>query len=90
MIPRSLTAILQASKNCSEPEEITMPGFQSNFDQLKKSNVIPDVDENMLPKVVHDAIENLTDAEIAVLVNLSQKTGSHIYLNQNHQVICGF
>jgi len=48
------------------------------------------VDENMLPKVVHDAIENLTDAEIAVLVNLSQKTGSHIYLNQNHQVICGF
>ena len=67
-----------------------MPGFQSNFDQLKKSNVIPDVEENMLPKAVHDAIENLTDAEIAVLVNLSQKTGSHIYLNKDHQVICGF
>ena len=33
-----------------------MPGFQANFDQLKKSNVIPDVEENLLPKAVHDAI----------------------------------
>ena len=67
-----------------------MPGFQSNFDQLKQSNVIPDVDENMLPQAVHDVIENLTDDEIAVLVKISKQTGSHIYLNNGHIVICGF
>ena len=67
-----------------------MADFQSNFDQLKKANVIPDVDENMLPKAVHDVIENLTDDEVAVLTKIGQKTGSHIYLNKDHQVICGF
>lgn len=67
-----------------------MPDFQSNFDQLKKANVIPDVEENMLPQAVHDVIGNLTDEEIAVLVNISNKTGSHIYLNKDHSIICGF
>ncbi|MCA1441689.1 hypothetical protein QN219_14800 [Sinorhizobium sp. 7-81] len=67
-----------------------MPGFQPNFDRLKNSNVIPDVEENMLPQAVHDAIENLTDEEIAVLENISKRTGSHIYLNKDHSIICGF
>ena len=67
-----------------------MADFQSNFDKLKNANVIPDVDENMLPQSVHDVIGTLTDDEIAVLVNIGQKTGSHIYLNKNHQIICGF
>jgi hypothetical protein len=67
-----------------------MPNFQANFDQLKQANVIPDVDENMLPQAVHEAIGNLTDEEIAVLVNISKNTGSHIYLNKDHSIICGF
>ncbi|CAN7709644.1 hypothetical protein [Rhizobium sp. LjRoot258] len=67
-----------------------MPDFQANFDQLKKSNVIPDVEEAFLPQAVHDAIANLTDDEIAVLTNISKRTGSHIYLNKDHSVVCGF
>jgi hypothetical protein len=67
-----------------------MPGFQSNFDQLKKANVIPDLAENLLPQGVHDAIDKLSDDEIAVLVNISNKTGMHIYLNKDHSIICGF
>jgi hypothetical protein len=67
-----------------------MPNFQSNFDQLKNANVIPDVAENLLPQVVHDAIGDLTDDEIKVLVNISNKTGAHIYLNKDHSIICGF
>ena len=67
-----------------------MADFQTNFDQLKKANVIPDVQANMLPQAVHDVIGNLTDDEIKVLVNISTKTGSHIYLNKDHSIICGF
>ncbi|OCP21251.1 MULTISPECIES: hypothetical protein [unclassified Ensifer] len=67
-----------------------MADFQSNFDRLKNSNVIPDVDANLLPKAVHDAIANLGDAEMTVLEKISSSTGTHIYLNNNHQVICGF
>ncbi len=66
-----------------------MPDFQANFDQLKKSNVIPDVEEAFLPQAVHDAIANLTDDEIAVLTNISKRTGSYIYLNKDHSVVCG-
>jgi len=67
-----------------------MPDFQTNFDQLKKSNVIPDIEESFLPTPVRDAIANLSDDEIKVLTNISQRTGSHIYLNKDHSVICGF
>ncbi len=67
-----------------------MPDFQTNFDQLKKSNVIPDIEGSFLPTPVRDAIANLSDDEIAVLTNISKKTGSHIYLNKDHSVICGF
>ena len=67
-----------------------MPGFQPNFDRLKKANVIPDVQENMLPQTVHDVISNLTDDEIAVLEKISARTGSHIYLNKDHSIVCGF
>ncbi|ASY71861.1 hypothetical protein N181_30560 [Sinorhizobium fredii USDA 205] len=66
-----------------------MADFQTNFDRLKNSNVIPDVDENLLPPAVRDAIAGLGDDEMAVLENLSKSTGTHIYLNNNHQVICG-
>ena len=67
-----------------------MPDFQSNFDQLKKANVVPDVPMNMLPRTVHEVIGNLTDEEIKVLVNISARTGSHIYLHKDHTIICGF
>ncbi|NRQ12798.1 hypothetical protein [Ensifer sesbaniae] len=66
-----------------------MADFQTNFNRLKTSNVIPDVDENLLPQAVRDAIANLGDAEMAVLENISKSTGAHIYINKNHQVICG-
>jgi hypothetical protein len=67
-----------------------MADFQSNFKKLKDANVIPDVQEDMLPKAVHDVIGNLSDQEIGVLVNIGQKTGSHIYLNKEHSIVCGF
>ena len=66
-----------------------MADFQTNFNRLKTSNVIPDVDENLLPQAVRDAIATLGDAEMAVLENISKSTGAHIYINKNHQVICG-
>ncbi len=66
-----------------------MADFQSNFKKLKDANVIPDVQEDMLPKAVHDVIGNLSDQEIGVLVNIGQKTGSHIYLNSDHSIVCG-
>ncbi|NUS71099.1 MAG: hypothetical protein HOQ41_22325 [Ensifer adhaerens] len=66
-----------------------MPDFQTNFQRLKQSKVIPDVDEKLIPPAVHDAIAGLGDAEMTVLENISKSTGTHIYLNNNHQVICG-
>ena len=67
-----------------------MTDFQDNFSKLKQANVIPDIDEGLLPPKMRDAIEGLTDDEIAVLTKISNNTGMHIYLNQGGIVVCGF
>jgi hypothetical protein len=68
-----------------------MPDFAKNFQSLKDSGVIPDIQENMLPPNVHDVISNLSPDEITVLKKIAESTGSHLTLHNKdyHFAVCG-
>ena len=62
-----------------------MPRFHDNFKKLKDGEAIPaDVEAMHLSATVRQAIGDLEDPTIKVLIDLAKNTGSHLFLHEKH------
>ena len=63
-----------------------MGNFVANFDRLKKAGAIPDTPEDLLPARVRQAIEDMTDEEVDLLIKIAEKTDAFIFIHSKGNI----